>query len=448
LGTDLHILGGGPAGLAVAYYANRAGRSFSLFEKANTLGGLCRTLSCGSHRYDTGAHRFHDRDPEITGDIRALLGDSLKAINRPSKVLVRGRFVSFPPTPLGVIFSSGFREIHRIGLDLVKTRRSRGDVVSFADFAVQSFGKTLADRFLLNYSAKVWGLPAELLSPAVATRRLAGMNLRTLLAELLSPRRRTHHLDGAFLYPEGGYGRIVEALTHALPPSDLHTGREVAGLSVSGNRITAVCFAGGFPSRPVDGVVVSTLPLTLLARLLGPRVLSEEVVRLSATLLFRSVRLIFLRLNCPRFSSKASIYIPDPEYCISRLSEPKNRCRTMAPPSETGLVVEVPCFSDDALGQLSDGELKDRVVRELQALDLLDPSLILEWRHRLLPNAYPVYSLDFADRVRRILSAMSGVENLVTLGRNGQFHYSHLHDQLRFAKDFVLAETLPEEALA
>jgi protoporphyrinogen oxidase len=448
LGTELIILGGGPAGVAVAYYANQAQRSFALFERSSVLGGLCRTLTCGSHRYDTGAHRFHDRDPEITRDLRLLLGPRLKTIHRPSQVFVGGRFVSFPPTPLGVIFSSRWNEIHRIGLDLVKTRRRRGEVVTFADFAVQSFGKTLAERFLLNYSAKVWGLPAELLSPAVATRRLAGMTLRTLLTEILSPRRKTDHLDGSFLYPEGGYGRIIEALAGTLPVPAVHTGHEVSGLSLSQGRVTAVHFANGLPDRPVDGLLVSTLPLTFLARLLGPKVLSEGIVRMSETLLFRSVRLIFLRLNLPRFSSRASIYIPDPEYCISRLSEPKNRCETMAPPSESGLVVEVPCFPDDVLGRLSDRELKDRVVEELRTLRLLDPDLILDWRHRLLPNAYPVYSLDYADKVRSLLEAIRGVGNLVTLGRNGQFHYSHLHDQLRIAKDFVVGGTLSAEALA
>src|SRR5262245_39001951 len=73
-GRELHILGGGPAGLAVAFYAQRAGLGFELLERSHELGGLCRTLALGEHRYDTGAHRFHDRDPQITADVRELLG--------------------------------------------------------------------------------------------------------------------------------------------------------------------------------------------------------------------------------------------------------------------------------------------------------------------------------------------------------------------------------------
>src|ERR1039458_6133003 len=117
------ILGGGPAGLGTAFYAHRAGLPFLLFEKSARLGGLCRTLKLGEHSYDCGAHRFHDRDADITSDIRAMLGDDLVAVDAPSKIYDRGRFIDFPPTPLNVLFS-GFNlwESGRIGLELIRSR--------------------------------------------------------------------------------------------------------------------------------------------------------------------------------------------------------------------------------------------------------------------------------------------------------------------------------------
>ena len=72
--TSLTILGGGPAGLGLAFYAHRAGMPFVLVEASSELGGMCRTFRSGEHLYDCGAHRFHDRDPEITKDVLALGG--------------------------------------------------------------------------------------------------------------------------------------------------------------------------------------------------------------------------------------------------------------------------------------------------------------------------------------------------------------------------------------
>src|ERR1700691_1316192 len=229
--SALTILGGGPAGLGTAVYAHRAGVPFYIFEKSPRLGGLCRTLQHGEHRYDCGAHRLHDRDAEITADIRALMGDDLIEVNAPSKIYDRGRFIDFPPTPLNVLFS-GFNlwESGRIGIELIRSRSRGVTGTSFADFAISQFGETLARRLLLNYSEKLWGMPADQLSPDIATRRLRGMTLRSLLLELIVPGRETTHIDGKFLYPRRGYGQIIDTLKGGLPAESLRTGCEVARL--------------------------------------------------------------------------------------------------------------------------------------------------------------------------------------------------------------------------
>lgn len=434
----LTILGGGPAGLAVAYYAWQCGIPFLLFEKSETLGGLCRTFQCGHHRYDAGAHRFHDRDPEITRDVLQLLGNEIRPVSAPSKIYLAGRFIDFPLTPMALLLSGGLRWITRVGMDLVRSRlRPRGNV-SFADFAIKNFGETLARQFLLNYSEKVWGLPAEQLSPEVATRRLQGMTLRTALIEVVAPGRKVEHLDGRFLYPASGYGRIVQALAQGLPAETLRTAQEAVWMGVDGRRISEIRFSSGLVCQ-TGGKVISTIPMTILVRLLGES-LSPEAHEACRGLQFRHLRLIFLRLSRPRLSEHASVYLPDPDLCISRVSEPKNRSAAMAPPDETSLVLEIPCFIDDPVYSLSEDQLVQRATRELAQIGLLDPRWIIEWRHHFLQNAYPVYSLDFSARVTRILEALGHIENLDLLGRGGLFFYSHLHHQLRFGKDYVRAQ--------
>lgn len=435
---DLTILGGGPAGLGVAFYAQRAGIPFVLCEGSETLGGMCRTLSCGEHRYDTGAHRFHDRDPEITRDVAALLGDELVRVDAPSAIWERGRFIDFPPTPLNAVFAYGPREAGRILADLARsTLKRRRPAVSFEDLAVRRFGRTLARRILLNYSEKLWGLPTDRLSPDVATRRLRGMTLRTLFYELLVPGRKVEHIDGSFLYPRGGYGRIVDALAAALTPGAVRTRFEVAAIEHDGEAVRRIRAASG-ETLEVRDRVVSTLPLPVLVRLLGEGV-SADARAAAARLRFRDVRLLFVRLRVDRLSSRASIYVPDPAYRVSRIYEPKNRSAAMAPRHETSLVVEVPCFRGDAVARLEPAAFAERVLGELATLKLVQPRHVIEWRGHLVPNAYPIYAREYAGDVAAIRESLSRFSNLETLGRAGGFVYSHLHDQLRFGRDSVRA---------
>jgi protoporphyrinogen oxidase len=431
----LTILGGGPAGLGVASYALDREIPFALFERAPEIGGLCRTYQCGEHRYDSGAHRFHDRDRDITTDVRRLMGEELVRVSSPSQIYDRGRFIDFPPTPLNWLRSRGIGEAAQIGAEILKARWRPKPERSFEDLATNRYGRRLGEPLLISYTEKLWGLPAGALAPEVATRRLAGLGLRSLLFELLLPGRGGAHLDGSFLYPRHGYGSLATRLAARLPAGCVATAHEVAGFEHDGGSIRAIRFAG-HPPIAVRGRVVSTLPLTALVRCLGDA-LPAAARHAAAQLRFRHIRLVFLRLGVPRHSPNATIYLPDPRLAVSRLSEPKNRSPAMAPERETGLVVEVPCSTGDALYDLDGGLLADRVVAELSGIGLLDPRSVLASESRMLWNAYPVYSLDYAEHVQVIGEALAAIENLDLLGRGGLFWYSHLHDQLRCAKDYV-----------
>jgi protoporphyrinogen oxidase len=288
---------------------------------------------------------------------------------------------------------------------------------------------------LLDYSEKLWGLPAAQLSPDIATRRLHGMTLRSLLYELIFPAMKTEHIDGSFLYPRRGYGEIADRLAGELPAESLRRGCTVMALECDHHAIARIRFGSGESIEP-DGKVISTLPLTLLVKLLGEAI-SPDARHAAARLRFRHIRLVFVRLQSPRVSPNASIYIPDPAYGISRVYEPKNRSDAMAPADETSLVAEIPCSDGDSVLKLSEAEVAEKVLSELVELRLVKRSEVIEWRHHFLPNAYPVYTNDYAANVAVIGGALTAISNLETIGRAGRFVYSHLHDQLRFAKDYV-----------
>jgi protoporphyrinogen oxidase len=371
----------------------------------------------------------------VTRDLRSLLGGELRSVRAPSQIWTRGRFVDFPPTPLNAASSYGLRGAARIGLELLKAkwRPHAGD--SFEDFAHNRFGPTLARSLLLNYSEKLWGLPAAQLSPDVATRRLHGMTLRSLFTEMLMPRRRASHIDGKFLYPRLGYGEIAERLAASLPREALKLSREVVRFELREGAISRIHFKDA-SAVDVNGRVVSTLPVTLLVKFLGDAA-AAPARDAAARLRFRRIRLLFLRLDQSTVSANASIYIPESRFCVSRVYEPKNRSAEMAPEHETALLAEIPCFPGDALDGLPDKELAARVIDELSQIGLVRPARVLEWEHFLLPFAYPVYTIGYQGELRRINAALSEISNLDTIGRAGAFCYSHLHDQLRFAKDYV-----------
>ncbi len=438
----LTVLGGGPAGLAVGWYARQAGLPCTVLEARPVVGGNCITYEEQGFRFDSGAHRFHDKDAEVTADVARLLGDELRSIEVPSYIHDDGALVPFPLAPFHLLGHLGPRAFAKAGLEVLKARSSvREAPANFEEFAIATYGRTVASRFLLNYSEKLWGLPCSRLSPDVAGKRLAGLGLKTFLAEAVGGvRAKDRHVDGRFWYPRAGYGRIVEAMAVACEPGSIRTGTRVARIRHDGRRIRSVETTGG-DSFAVDQVV-STLPLDLFLGMLDPAP-PAELRTLASAMTYRSVVLAAFFLDRPSINDAGTVYFPAQCYPFTRVYEPRNRSDAMAPPGCTSLVAEVPCATGDATWRMDDEALLGAVRAPLEGIGWIRKGEVLGSAVRRMPHAYPVLEAGYTGLRDRVHAELGCFTNLRFSGRSGRFVYSWLHEMLRFGKDIV-ADVLAE----
>ena len=55
----IHIIGAGPAGISLAYYAYQKGvKKITLYERTNFIGGMSRSWAYNNFILDTGPHIF------------------------------------------------------------------------------------------------------------------------------------------------------------------------------------------------------------------------------------------------------------------------------------------------------------------------------------------------------------------------------------------------------
>ena len=238
--TDIQILGGGPAGLAAGYYAKKFGLDFVLFEAGSDVRGNCRTLRIGDFRFDTGAHRFHDKDPSVTCEVKKLLGNDLFRVDAPSEIFFEEQFYRFPLTLSDLVEKLDAKTLFKIAWDKLRVER-RTPADDFEAFAINRYGKTLAEPFLLNYSEKLWGEPPHKLSVAVSGQRLKGLTFRNLIRSALqgdAPAQ--NHLDGSFLYPKYGIRVIADKLSEFIGYDRIRTESRVSRLVHNAGKIESV----------------------------------------------------------------------------------------------------------------------------------------------------------------------------------------------------------------
>lgn len=440
---DITILAGGPAGLSVGYYARKRGLSFAVYEASDRVGGNCITLQHGDFRFDSGAHRLHDKDEEVTEEIKALLGDELHRVSAPSQIFFRGKYVDFPLSPLDLLKKIGFIELFKASLSFLKARLGKKSLDgSFESLAVHRYGRSISEKFLLNYSEKLWGLPCNQLSPNISGKRLKGLDLKTFLIEAtLGKLAKTRHLDGSFYYPKQGYGRVVEKMEEFCGPENIRLNHRINRVIHNGKRIEAIGISGQERTQRVRQVV-STLPLSFLLKIMEPAP-PEEIMRLADSLRYRHLRLVALFLDKPAVNSNATTYFPEKRFPFTRIYEPRNRSKYMSPPGKTSLVVEIPCHREDEIWSYDDLQTVCMVTDKLVEVDWISRrDVVSSWCGRM-NYAYPILELGFEEKVTKIMAWLDQFENLDLSGRNGKFAYTHLHDMMRFGKDIAETQSTP-----
>ena len=450
--TNLHILGGGPAGLTTGYYAKKYGlRNFTIFEAGEHTGGNCRTLKIKSadsgvsvlqsndFRFDTGAHRFHDKDPQVTEEVKNLLGDDLLRVTAPSEIFFAGEFYRFPLLLSDLVQKLETKTLLRIAWEKLYNRPKK-QAENFATFAINQYGKTLAERFLFNYSEKLWGQPPHKLSTAISGNRLRGLDLRSFLrSTLLGTPQNPTHLDGSFFYPKYGIGMISDKLCEHIGAEHIKLKHRVSRLIHKDRRIERIVVNKGVGQDDIEipvSTVINTLPLTLSIRMLEPSP-PPEICAVADTIRYRHLLLCVFCLNRDAFSPNASLYFPSPEFPFTRLYEPKNRSPHMAPEGQTVIVLELPCYSDDAVWNMQESELQTEVWKTLQRVKPIPQMEVIHYQTYRLPFAYPVLEVGFEENVARLVAYFETFENLHLTGRSSLFRYLHLHDLFKAGKEVV-----------
>lgn len=435
------IIGGGIAGLATAWRLQEQGIPYKIYEKTAHLGGNARTERWNEFLYDLGPHRFHDKLPEVTEQIRALLGSELLDVVSPSEIRWDGGITLFPLKPLQIIRSTRPRFAAGIASEILWRlicRPNLKEVDNFADFARKQYGRRIAETFLLPYSRKLWGAGPEHLSTQIASSRMPGYTLRSVLSEMIMPLAHSRQTEGRFLYPRRGFGQIAQRLASVLSPGTVAYRCELTAVKANQHKITELEFStpsGALRLQPA--FVVTTVPISRFVAMMRPA--ESEPVRCELSKLrYRNVVLVALFLHRQAVGNAAVTYFPSAASAFTRVHEPRNRSRLMSPPGYTSLIVEYPCFQGDATWGQDDDALMDYTVSQLAGTGMIQESEVIGAVCHRMANCYPQYVRGFEESRNVLLDHLSTFRNLWSVGRCSNFTYSHVHTHIGEANAAVL----------
>lgn len=435
------ILGAGPAGLGAAWRLRKEDRArVTVLEQLAIPGGVAASFEIAGVRVDQGSHRLHAAcHPTILADIRRLLGPDFLDRPRHGRIRLRERWIHFPLKPLDLMlrldpaFALGsMRDA------LLRPLRGAPDRDTFADVLRASLGPTICDHFYFPYAKKIWGRAPEELSGVQARRRVAAGSVGKLVRKVLAqvPGLRPPGA-GRFFYPRRGFGQISDAYAEAAVAAgvDLRYGRKVVALTPPSHADgcwTVTAEHGGTTERVEADYVWSTLPVTLLARLLGNH--TPDPVRAAAgAMSYRSMVLVYLELPVGRFTEFDAHYFPGADVRLTRLSEPKNYAGREEPAGRTVLCAELPCSPADPWWTADPETLGRLVAEDLARSGLPLPMPPASVQIRRLPQAYPIYLNGYEEPFGVLDRWADSLPRFLSYGRQGLFAHDNTHHALAMA---------------
>ena len=414
------IIGAGLAGLTAAAYLHSRNVPFVLFEAGPRIAGLAASFQDEEgFSYDFGAHF-------ITNRLAAAIGvsaDCHTVRHYGEMVWLGGKSYSYP---------FGLVKIPRMTLSGVRSKLGGGGALapqSAAEWFRKSYGAALADEIALPLVEAWSGARAEDLSAAVG-ESLPGSIGKTLYLKVASrltkravacgySREMPESASVYHVYPKAGVATLCEKLAEGIAHK-IRLESPVDEIVVERGRVVAVRSKGQLTEV---SAVVSTAPANVLAKLVRGTDALEEFKK------FRYRPMVFVNL---KFAGRALLpdtvlWFPERRFPFFRLTEATLSMPWLAPDGKTIITADIGCEKEDEFWRMDDRALAET------CLDALAP-IVADARDRYLgcnvlrtPISYPVYLNEY-EPARRRFERSTNVENLLSIGRNGEFAHIFMED--------------------
>lgn len=441
------VLGAGPAGLTAALKLASAGHEVVVIERLPFVGGAAasRPIGDGAYRMDFGPHAFHLRNPAINQILFDHYPGNLPTKKRNERLLVHGHLFRYPleimevlrylpVTKTGAMFANLVLARLRLHLGLFS-----GPDTDFETWGMRRFGGPLYRFSCGAYTEKVWGVPARTLSFLLAEQKIKEIRLRDIARKFLGSRGDEHKRYWEnYVYPEDGIGVIFDNLrTHGEQLGvRFLLGNSLSGIEEHGGRVERVVVTsenGASETLNVDAVL-STIPLSHVAeafRATG----SSLKINGGFSLKYRGLILINIVVNRDRVTPYDWVYMLDPAFHCNRFTEQKNMGARMIPDGQTVLCFEYSSDFDDERWNAPDAELIGRALADIDRISLMNRNDVIAAYVTRLRDAYPMYRVGFETALSEMVHELAHTTNFYTVGRQGLFLNTDIHDSMEMAAD-------------
>ncbi len=410
---DIVIIGAGMAGFGAAHHFYKNNIRSTIYEKDNFIGGHAATFIRDGFVFDDGPHISFTKNERI----RKLFHDSVNGEVETFKAYVdnywKGYWIKHPaqvnlnglPNELVVKI---IREIFEA------SKLEKRSATNFKDWLLETFGKTFAETFPLEYTRKFHTTQAENLDIDWIGSRLYQPDLDEVLKGALQASTDDVHYVTGFYYPtNGGFVRFLDQFKNSANLEFDHKMVKIDPVQ------KLIFFANGLTKK--YDYLISSIPLPELIPCIEG--VPPGVLKASRKLACTSFVSVNLGVNRNDISKAHWTYFYDQDFIFSRLSFPHLWSANNAPENCGSIQAEI-YFSKKykPLTQAPE-DLIEPTISGLKRCGILnDSDEIIFKEARFSPYANVIFDLDRIPNLSVVHNYLDQID-IKYCGRFGEWGY-------------------------
>jgi protoporphyrinogen oxidase len=412
------ILGAGCAGLGAAYRLHELGHSDFVVLEQNAYPGGLATSFVDDHRFtwDIGGHVQFSHYDYFDRLMEKALGAAWLKHLRQSYIWIRQRFIPYP-------FQNNIRNLPEADLAaclqglIAVARNGHSSPKNFEEWILQSFGRGIADTFLLPYNTKVWACPPAQMSYQWIGERVASVDLARIMDNVLMERDDpAWGPNNTFRFPlRGGTGAIWRAVAELIPASYIRYRCNVVKVDTTKRMV----LSSSGEEFEYDALI-STFPIDVLCKLIG----DDQLVSDASQLRYSGTHVIGVGIhgNTPaHLQEKNWLYFPEDNCPFYRVTVFSNYSPNNVPgEGYWSLMAEV---AESPFRPVDHSTVIKEVIQGMATTKLLsaEDEIVSTW-HYYAPHGYPTPTVD-RDEHLNVIEASLKTSGILSRGRFGAWRY-------------------------
>ena len=159
-------------------------KNWAIYEKEDRIGGLSSSfIDDKGFTWDIGGHVMFSNISDFNDIVETLMGNNYLSHDRESWIRMMDRWIPYP-------FQNNLHHLSRESLlqcllGLIQAKMHSNEIANFEDWILQTFGKGIAQHFMLPYNFKVWAFPPSTMAFKWIAERISLISIERVLKNVI-----------------------------------------------------------------------------------------------------------------------------------------------------------------------------------------------------------------------------------------------------------------------